>query len=167
MHIVLHLAISADGFIAKKDGDSSWVSVVDEELFKRRAIETGCLVVGKKTFDQYQGSIYPVKGALNLVLTTHEISVKDPAVVYVHSPEEAIAVAQKSGHNAMLVAGGARTSDTFLNAGLVNEIYLSVHQVTLGEGIKTFNQFANDQRYKLTGEKELSKSVKELHYSMV
>jgi len=52
MKIILHLALSADGFIAKLDGGSDWVSPSDETLFRKRAKMAGCLIVGKRTFEQ-------------------------------------------------------------------------------------------------------------------
>src|SRR3989344_5951900 len=65
MHTILHLAVTQDGYIARSNGDSSWVSHADEELFMARARDAGCLVVGRTTFEQYRGTIYPVSGALN------------------------------------------------------------------------------------------------------
>ena len=48
------MAISVDGYVAKKDGDSDWVSPVDSVNFEQKIKETGCLIVGRRTFDQYQ-----------------------------------------------------------------------------------------------------------------
>lgn len=42
MRVILSLAISADSFIAKPDGDSDWVSPEDEKLFVGRIQEASC-----------------------------------------------------------------------------------------------------------------------------
>ena len=41
MKITLYAAISIDGFIAKKDGDSNWVSEIDTKLFYKKIAERG------------------------------------------------------------------------------------------------------------------------------
>ncbi|HEY4522567.1 MAG TPA: dihydrofolate reductase family protein [Candidatus Paceibacterota bacterium] len=168
MYIILHLAISQDGFIAKTDGDSNWVSSSDEELFKLRAKDAGCVIIGRKTFDQYQKIIYPIGGVLNIVLTTkpNEINTAEN-VTTATSPEEAISIAEKRGLSKILIAGGAQVSQTFLDKGMVNEIFLSVHQLKLGTGIKPFEDISQDKRYKLVQEKQLEDGVRELHYMMI
>ncbi len=167
MNVTLHLAISQDGFIAKSDGDSSWVSAVDEELFKDRVKKAGCTVVGKTTFEQYQGTIYPVRGALNVVLTSDPMESQEPEVVYVATPQEALKVAEDYGCAGILVAGGAKTAETFLREGLVNEIFLSVHPIELHEGIKPADDLLYDAAFKLVGEKNLTEGVIERHFAMI
>src|ERR1700733_9905201 len=124
MKIILHLATSADGFIAKPDGDSDWVSSVDSDLFLQRAKDTGCIVVGKRTFDQYHGSLYPISGVLNIVLTSQPDVAPEKDVAVAHTPSEAITLAEDKGYSDMLIAGGAKTSETFLKEGFVDEIFL-------------------------------------------
>lgn len=168
MRTILHLATSADGFIARENGDSDWVSRVDEKLFESRSKEAGCLVVGKRTFDQYKGSIYPVSGALNIVLTSEPYTQPlDSSIVFASSPEEAVDLAEKNGNSQMVVAGGARTARSFLDAGLIDEIFLSVHPIILHKGIKPFEDVMHDGRYKFVEEKQLEEDIKELHYVML
>jgi dihydrofolate reductase len=167
MHTVLHLATSTDGFIARPDGDSSWVSPVDEKLFVERVQKAGCVVIGKRTFEQYYGTMYPIPNALNLVLTsdTHVAEIKGSIVA--HSPAEAVAFAEKKGYQRMLIAGGAKTAWAFLEEGLVNEIFLSVHPIKLREGMKPFDDLSKNSKYKLVETKSLSDGITEEHYVMV
>ena len=168
MHTILHLAVTQDGYIARSNGDSSWVSHADEELFMARARDAGCLVVGRTTFEQYRGTIYPVSGALNIVLTADVRNMQlEERVVIATSPEEAISIAQKRGMRSMLIAGGAKVARAFLDRGLINEIFLSVHPFRLGEGIKAFEDIAHDARFILKGEREPSEGLKELRYVMI
>src|SRR5688572_8930687 len=106
MKITLDLALSADGFIAKTGGDSSWVSERTEALFKQRIKEAGCLVVGKKTFDQYHGSIYPVKGSLNIVMSRESNLANESGVIYASSLDQALQVASDNNCPGILIAGG-------------------------------------------------------------
>ena len=168
MYITLHLAVSHDGYIAKLDGDSSWVSSVDEDLFVKRAREAGCLVVGRRTFEQYRGSIYPISAILNIVLTTDaKYASLEPNVVTASSADEAVTMAQEKGIHRMLVAGGAQTARAFYERGIVNEIYLSVHPLVLGAGISVLEGLEGDARYSKKEEKELEEGLIERHYVMV
>ena len=166
MKITLHLAISADGFIAKSNGDSDWVTPADEILFRNRAKEVGCIVVGKRTFEQYQGTIYPVDGAINIVLT----SKPDPKmmnVFFASSPTEAVALARKEACTGVLIAGGARTSAAFLEANLIDEIFFSVHPIILGQGMKAFEGVVLEKKIKLLDSRNLEDGLVELHYEVL
>lgn len=66
------MATSIDGYIAKKNGDSDWVSEVDAANFEQKIKEMGCIIVGRKTFDQYQGDLYPVPDVTNIVLSSNK-----------------------------------------------------------------------------------------------
>lgn len=88
MKVTLYMAISIDGHIAKKDGDSDWVSEVDSKIFEKKIKEAGCIVVGRKTFDQYYGDLYPIEGVTNIVLTTDATRQdKNENVIFVPSPK--------------------------------------------------------------------------------
>lgn len=166
MKIILDLAISADGFIAKPNGDSDWVAPGVELLFKNRAKEAGCLVVGKKTFEQYQGMMYPMDGVTNIILTTTP-DPKITGVFFANSPAEVINLAKEKGCTDILVAGGARTSAAFLEAHLIDEIFLSVHPLILGEGMKLFEGVMSEKGLKLLSSINLEGGLVELHYEVL
>jgi len=163
MKITLHLALSADGFIAKSNGDSDWVSPIDGDLFLSRAKEAGCVVVGRKTFEQYKGQLFPVENVANIVLTSHPL-VETGSTFFATSPEEAIAKAEKRSCSSLLVAGGGKTGATFLKAGLIDEIFFSVHPIVLGTGIKPFENLDKVYGLQLAGTKQLCGGLVELHY---
>lgn len=166
MKVALHLAISADGFIAKTDGDSDWVAPADEILFTNRIQEAGCVVVGKKTFEQYQGSIYPVEGALTIVLTKNQDASFQGATIAT-SVQEAIERATNEGCKGILIAGGGHTSAAFLQANLIDEIYFSIYPLILGEGIKPFEGQPFNKKLELLGTKNLGDGITELHYKVI
>lgn len=168
MKVTLYMAISIDGFIAKKNGDSDWVSPVDSANFEQKIKEKGCIIVGRRTFDQYQGDLYPVKDVLNIVLTSD--SSRKPEgdnVVYVQSPRDAVKVAQDRGHDKALLIGGGTTNGLFLKEGLIDEVFLSVHPLILGNGIKLFEGAELDLKLEFLDEKELGEGLTQLHYKLL
>jgi dihydrofolate reductase len=162
MKIILDLALSSDGFIAKLNGDSDWVSERTEKLFKQRIRDTGCLVVGNRTFTQYLGSIYPVKGALNIVIskTIHKSNEKN--VIYAHSAEESLKIATEHHCSGIVIAGGATVSKMFLR--LIDEIYFSVHPILLHQGMKPFGDIDIPSNLQLLDTQDLGDNITQEHY---
>lgn len=162
------MATSIDGFIAKKNGDSDWVSEVDAVNFEKKIREAGCIIVGRRTFDQYRGEIYPVSGVDNIVLTSkYPSKADDENIIYVQSPAEAIEAAERKGHNIALLIGGGTTNGLFLKEGLINEIFLSVHPLILGDGIKLFESIETDIKLEFIDQKGLGDGLIQLHYQVI
>lgn len=167
MKITLYMAISIDGFIAKKDGDSDWVSPVDSANFEQKIKEKGCIIVGRRTFDQYQGDLYPVKNVTNIVVTSNSSLKSEGNVVYVQTPSEAIKVAEERGHKEALLIGGGTTNGLFFKAGLIDEIFLSVHPLVLGSGIKLFENAETNIKLEFLDQKEFGEGLTQLHYRVI
>lgn len=164
MKVILYMAVSADGYIAKKDGDSDWVSEIDSAIFNKKTKEIGCIVLGRKTFDQYHGQLYPVKGVTNIVVTTDKTRRSEEDVVFVNSPQEVIQIAKEKGHDKLLLIGGGIVNGMFLNEGFIDEIFLDVHPLILGDGIKLFENCEVNIKLKLLEVKQLKENQVLLHY---
>ena len=167
MNIILYNAVSLDGFIATLEGDSDWVSDVDAEVFEAKCKEAGCILVGRKTFEQFP-ELYPMDGVENIVLTRDEtMSSANERVHFVHSVQEAVEAAEKFEYQTAILAGGSKANSSFLKAGFVNEIYLSVHPLALGEGLKMFGEQGEGLSFKLLDVTELGEGLVLLHYTLV
>lgn len=162
--VILHMAISADGYVAKKDGDSGWVSPIDEKLFLKRCSDAGCLIVGRNTYEQYKNEIYPVQGVVNIILTKKPFIGK--GVFCAKSPKAALKIAAKNGFHKVLLAGGGLTSASFLKQGLINELFLTVHPLALGGGIKLFEQVNSSFKFELINVNKLKDGLVQLHYKV-
>lgn len=165
MKTILHMSVSIDGFIAKPDGDSDWVSPIDGDLFLERSKSIGCMIVGHRTFSQFSGSLYPVDGVCTIVVAKNAPeNFLDANVHFVQSPQEALSQASEKGFATVLLAGGGHLNGAFLEAGLIDELFLSVHPLVLGEGIRLFEGSARQSVFDLVGTRELGESLVELHY---
>jgi len=159
------MAISIDGYVAKKDGDSDWVSEIDTKNFEREIKEKGCIILGRRTFKQYEGELYPVKDVTNIVLTTNSsIENSYPNVIYVNSPKEAIETATNKGHDEALLIGGGTTNGLFFKEGLIDEVILSVHPLILGDGIKLFEDVEKFLELQLLNTEEIGNGIIQLVY---
>jgi len=123
MQVDLYAAVSVDGFVAREDGDSDWVQ--DDELFEHTAKEYGCVALGRTTFEQYEGELYPLKGVQHIVLTSDTKPKSEyKNVHFAHSVAAAIEYAEKLGFKKLLVIGGAKTNASFANASVLQRLLL-------------------------------------------
>lgn len=152
MKVVLTAAVSLDGFIATEDGNSDWV--LDDKLFDKITKDFGCVVLGRTTFEQYEGDIYPLKGIQHIMLTSKPAKSKRKNVQFVGSVEEAITKAKELGFKKLLVIGGAKTNASFAEAGVLTGMMVDVHPIKLGKGKKLFGDFSEPLKLKLLSRKE-------------
>ena len=162
------MGTAIDGFIAKIDGDSDWVSPIDAENFEKTMMEYGCIIVGRKTFEQFQGDLYPVKGILNVVVTSDEnMTSDDPEVIYAsQSTEKVVRIIEEKGHDKALLIGGGTTNSIFAKAGLISEIILSIHPLAFGQGIHLFEGPDINMKLTLDSSEVLEDGVIRARYSV-
>lgn len=157
------MAISVDGFVARKNGETTWVSDFDFSLFDKRRQEAGCTVMGRTTFDE----VGSMDGITTIVVTRDPKAHQDTKnTFFVDSPAAAVALAESKGHNKILLAGGGTTNGAFLKAGLINKIFLSVHPIALGEGIKLFGTETTEANLTLLDTEKLDDNLVQLHYAV-
>ena len=167
MRVVLYNAITIDGFIAKTDNDSEWVSEVDVEIFDKKIKEFGCIAMGGVTFRQFRGEYFPKKDVLNIVVTTGNMVDAEENVVFVKSPKDAVKIAEEKGFERMLLIGGGRVNWSFLKDNLIDEIYLDIHPFLFGKGVKIFEDYENRIDLEMIGEEKLKNNQILLHYKVL
>jgi riboflavin biosynthesis pyrimidine reductase len=62
---------------------------------------------------------------------------------------------------------GGHTSASFLEAGLIDEIFFSVHPLILGQGIKPFEGTSFEMKVALIDSKILEGGLVELHFKVL
>lgn len=138
MKIIWSPAVTLDGNIAKADGNSDWPTQTDGDQFHELVRKCGCVIVGKNTFDQYVGEVFPVEGATTFVWThTPSEGKKVEGVEYIAgSPNEVIAAIEAKGYKECVLAGGSTTNNAFVGAGLVDEISATIYPLLFGSGMR-------------------------------
>lgn len=99
-------------------------------------------------------------GVSPFVLTRSPL-VSDP-VVSVPTPEQAVGAAGDDGHTQMLVAGGAKTYEAFLSAGLVDTITLNILPTLTEDGLRVAVDASG--KLELNDHSELGDGVLQLRY---
>lgn len=138
MKIIWSPAVTLDGNIAKADGNSDWPTDTDGSLFHEAIKKAGCVIVGRTTFDQYKGEVFPVEGAVTYVWThSPEKYQKEEGVEYISgNPEEVVDTLEKKGYGECILAGGSTTNNAFVSAGLIDEITATIYPLLFGSGMR-------------------------------
>jgi diaminohydroxyphosphoribosylaminopyrimidine deaminase/5-amino-6-(5-phosphoribosylamino)uracil reductase len=137
-HVTLKLAMTADGFIARPDGSSKWITgeAARAHAHRERA-RADAILVGGGTFRADDPSLdvrlpgLEGRSPERLLLTRGEAPagwtrVADPAGIAGH------------GFQYLLIEGGAETAEAFLAADLVDRLLLYRSPTLFGEGIPAF-----------------------------
>jgi dihydrofolate reductase len=176
--IMVHIAISADGFIARKDGGIDWLDRpapkgVDYGLAAfYKSIDT--ILYGRKTYDVAvkfveEGMPIPTDARVrNYVFSRRRPPKKIlPGFEFVKEPIKKFTKrlrAQKGKDIWMMGGGGIIAS--FLDVGELDEFVVSVIPVFIGEGIPLIAPKRRTVPLKLVSTKKFPDGVVQLHYKV-
>ncbi len=138
--VILYMATSINGFITRGNDDSEWVSETDWKEFDKLKRESGIIVMGSRTYLQFQND-FPQEGAFNVVMThdTKLLSKNVEEALFTNkTPEEVVEMAGAKGFSQIMLIGGMHLNTSFLKAGLIDEIWLDIHPIIIGEGKRVF-----------------------------
>jgi dihydrofolate reductase len=160
--VILYLAMSVDGFIARKGGEVDWLDKFNDGTegygYKEFYSSIDSVILGRTTFDQFPNS-YPDK---DCYLLSHKESGYDNVKAVSGEPSEILKGIKKEG-NVWLV-GGASVVNQFLKAGLIDEFIITVIPTTLGSGIRLFDGENEELGLKLEDSKFYDSGVVQLRY---
>ena len=167
MKVILYMAISVNGMIARENDDTSFVSKIEWKSFRNMVQKTGNIIVGRRTYEIMKNSNELAKiKKIKLVVVSHK-KIKDNDIVFVKTPRYSIEILEKCGFKTALVAGGGNLSSSFMKENLVDEIYLDIEPVAIGNGIQLFSDSKFEKKLKLLSTKKLSYHEIQLHYKVI
>ena len=142
--VILGAGITLDGYIARPDGGIDFLRPPKGYSMGAFFSTVDAVVFGRKTFDEAVkrgGGSYkaPVK-MLTYVFSGSRTPGEREGVVFVNQTPTAFVEAmrkQPNGKN-IFVMGGGELARSFLRADVVDELYIGVYPVLLGEGIPFF-----------------------------
>jgi dihydrofolate reductase len=140
--VIVHIATSADGFIARPDGDLEWLtSRPDPEGFYgleafARTVDT--IVLGRKTYEAslLLGAKYDGKDRTIVFTRGNAPADHPPSVEFVNEPVASFVkrTREQPGKNIWLMGGGDLIA-SFFDAHAIDEFVISVVPVFIGAGI--------------------------------
>jgi dihydrofolate reductase len=147
-HAAAFIATSLDGFIARPDGSVDWLTSRAEQ-----AGETGydefmasidTVVLGRNTYETVQTfDFWPYEGKqVEVLSTTLDVDADDRIIVHRTLDVLVETLADRAAQR--VYADGGAVIRTFLRAGLLNELTITVAPVLLGTGIPLFGPLDSD-----------------------
>ena len=170
MKVILYMATTANGMIAKEDNNTSFVSSIEWKSFQKTISKIGNIVIGRRTYElmKADNNFSDADKTKVIVVTTNSSFKIDKANHFaVRSPKAALKLLKKYGFKEALIGGGGMLNASFMNGRLVNEIYLDIEPVAMGKGIKLFSDSNFTAKLKLVSTKKLSKNEIQLHYKVI
>ncbi|MER7168149.1 dihydrofolate reductase family protein [Micromonospora sp. NPDC000207] len=144
-------SMSLDGFIAGPGGDMSWATPYltdDAGLTADLVPQVGALFVGARTFrgddpnrgtDQ-EGAYGGQWSGPSVVLTHHAPAEPVPDVTFSDDLATAVATARAAAGDRLVAVLGADVARQCVEAGLLDEILVTIVPVLLGDGVRLFHR---------------------------
>ncbi|HEX8746431.1 MAG TPA: dihydrofolate reductase family protein [Pyrinomonadaceae bacterium] len=170
-NVILYIAASLDGYIARKDGGIDWLSMVETPETDYGYADfyrtVDAIVVGSKTYEQALGfDQWPYPGKTTYVFTRRELTTDRDDVVFTSaSPDAVISGIESKGLSRIWLIGGAELTASFLRLRLVDEFIISVIPIILGEGIPLFLHPYPEQRLKLNYAQQYPTGLVQMSFS--
>ena len=167
--VVLFIASSLDGYIARPSGDIDWLFTDQDYGYSEFFASVDTVLLGRKTYEQVLTfGEYPYEGVKSYVFTKNPLFQAENNVELVTEDIKKFIdnLRQADGKNIWLVGGSQLTYD-FMNHNLVDELILSIHPIVLGEGIPLFANPTNPHSLRLTKCQTYSSGLVQLSYDVV
>lgn len=163
------IASSLDGFIAGEHDDLSWLPPPDpsgsDHGYGAFMAQVGALLMGRRTFDVVAGfeGPWPYADKPVLVATRRPLLAPVPAVRAVDGPIDALIAEAKqaAGEQDVYLDGGDLIRQA-LDAGLIDELVVTLIPVVLGRGHPLFAGVQQRQRFELAASAALAGGLVQL-----
>jgi dihydrofolate reductase len=141
MKITYYAAMSLDGYIAKEDGDVSWLDTLNiepnESGYEEFLATVDGLVMGRNTYDFIHNyGTWPYEGKPAWVCTSRELEILEGAdLSIVLTAEDVVKEAELKGVTHLWLVGGGKLASSFIESRLLTHLSISEMPIKLGKGI--------------------------------
>ena len=171
--IIVNIATSADGYVARPDGNLDWLTdrPAPKDFYGLPEFErsTDAKILGRKTFDRslQMGARFSAS-AVHYVFSRRPPPASVPAGVRFVT-ESIVAFAERlrtqAGKNVWMMGGG-EIIGSFLDEGAIDEFIITVVPTFIGEGIPLLAPRHREVALRLLGVQQFPDGVVQLHYEV-
>lgn len=178
MKASVYIATSLDGFIARATGALDWLpnasgAGAGEDYGYREFIDSvDLLVMGRSTYDvvsTFEGA-WPYAGKRVVVLTSRPLeipkSLTDSVERMSGPPREVVRRLAERGAKHLYIDGG-QTIQTFLAAGLIQQLIITRVPVLIGDGIPLFGPLPHDIKLRHIDTRSFANGLVQSKYEVV
>ncbi|MFY8107911.1 MAG: dihydrofolate reductase family protein [Bacteroidia bacterium] len=171
--VVLYIATSLDGYIAKPNDELDFLSIVEQEGQDYgyadfiKTVDT--VIVGRKTYDKVisMGFDFPHTDKDSYVITRTPRPNIGSVKFYTDDIKLLIdKLKSKKGKN-IFCDGGAEIVNELLKHNLIDEFIISIIPILVGNGTKLFKDERPELKLELISTKQFDSGLTQLHYKRV
>jgi dihydrofolate reductase len=164
MKAILVAAVTADGFISKRLTDRvDWTSQADKKHFANTTKAIGTMIVGSRTFDTI-GQVWPGRRMIVMTSRPERYSIEG-LETFTGTPQEILDKLAAEGLHEVAIIGGSGIYGQFLEAGLIDELILTIEPKLFGQGV-SLSAVGLDANLSLTSTELLGENSLLLHYKV-
>lgn len=169
------VASSLDGFIATANDNLDWLLQFDgfdggKESYDAFFADVGCIAMGGETYAwirEHEPDSWPYPEIPCWVFTHHELAApKGADVTFVRGPVREFVpdLASDAGGRNVWVVGGGVLAAQFAEAGMLDELIISIIPIMLGGGKPVLPVSGVTRPLELISSRTMGRGVLELHY---
>ena len=169
-NLVLYIAMSLDGYIAKKDDDLGFLSMVEkegEDYGYGDFINTvDAVIVGRKTYDKVlsMGFDFPHADKDAYIITRTPRPTIGNVKFYSGDLKELVYQLKSQKGKNIFCDGGAEIANELLREDLIDELIISVIPILLGDGIRLFKDGRPEKALELVSVNSFEKGLVQVRY---
>lgn len=168
--LILYIAMSLDGYIAKPNDDLSFLSIVEQEGedygYANFVKTVDAVIVGRKTYDKVisMGFDFPHADKDTYIITRTARPNIGSVKFYTGALKSLVDKLKTENGKNIFCDGGAEIVNELLKLNLIDEIIISVIPILVGNGTKLFKDGRPEQKLELVSVKSFDKGLTQLHY---
>jgi dihydrofolate reductase len=167
--LILYIAMSLDGYIAKPNDDLSFLSIVQKEGedygFNDFVATVDSVIIGRKTYDWVTRQFeFPHADKEAFVITRTKRPKIGNIEFYTGDLKELVQRLKSKEGKDIFCDGGAEIVTELLKNNLIDELIISVIPVILGNGTRLFKEGIPEQRLELVSSRSFETGLIQLHY---
>ena len=174
MNCFIIAALTTDGFIGRDivHNSTRWTSKEDAIWFAKKSKKAGIVVMGRATYETIgkplsdRITIIYSRNAVETRLVKNQSKLEKNQVYYTQDkPKELLSMLEQLGFGEVAISGGSSIYTMFIQAGVVDRLYLTIEPILFGDGVKLFNQSVK-LSLQLLSTKQLSEQTLLLEYTV-
>ncbi|TQV74092.1 dihydrofolate reductase [Aliikangiella marina] len=172
MKVTYYVAASLDGFIAKADGDVSWLEQLgipmEDTGYDVFFSSVDGLIMGRKTYQLINTFGDWPYGSKPVWVCSHQSVNASPGINLQdeNTPQLAFEAAEAKGISHLWCVGGGNLASSLIEIEKLSNIYLSLMPIILGDGINLFSQLNNAQSIRLKQQNTHPSGMIQLEYQI-
>jgi dihydrofolate reductase len=168
--VILYIASSLDGYIAKPNDDLSFLSIVQqdgEDYGYSDFVKTvDTVILGRKTYDWVMTQVpeFPHADKNSFIITRTARPSIGKTNFYSGKLKDLISKLKAEQGKNIFIDGGAEIVNELLKENLIDEFIISVIPIIVGNGTKLFKDGRPELKLELVSTKQFDKGLTQLHY---